>query len=176
MPVSLHFPLTVYLIADTWLVRRLVSVTCAVIQHYCRQSDERCACVFVCVCNTHLYLRLSSSGCMNQIYSYHKQVLSLSHRNKYVDTHTHNLLPGWHTAGLLAEGMRQWQRCLCGGEFNPGETMEPTGLSWPPPAPPPLWSRRERQSRNVAQACRKMAICSQRFVARCLFARLEDYE
>lgn len=132
--------------------------------------------VCVCVCLTHIYIWdwAPRAPWIKFIPSINKYYLCRTQTNMQTRTHTHNRPSGWHSAGLLAEGMRQWQWCLCGGEFNPGETMEPTALSRLPPAPPPLRSRRERQPRNVSRACRKMAICSQRFVG--FVARLRGYD
>lgn len=96
---------------------------------------------------------------MNQMYSTYKQVLSLS----YTHIHTHTP-PARLAHSLLAERTLQRDQCLClcGGGVRLGETKgahssEPTASR---PSVP--LSRRERQPRNVSQACREMAACSQR--------------
>lgn len=84
----------------------------------------------------------------------HKQVLSLSH------THTP---PAWLAHSLLAERRLQWERCLClCGGVRLGETKGAHSSEPPASRPSIPLSRRERRPRNVSQACREMAACSQK--------------
>lgn len=147
--VNLHFQLTVYLIAGTWLVQKLIS--------------ER----FV---QWHSLTAVKSAGKKKKPQLTHLCFFteiptpyesSLSRVDKCYLCHTlASCLAGMSPA--CWQSRPQWERCLClRGGARLGETKGAHSSEPPASRPSIPLSRRERRPRNVSQACREMATCSQ---------------